>query len=325
MSDQNPSTPGSDGPDQPDATSTPTPPPPSEADYSPPPPPPSAADDSAPPPPDSAPPPPSAGSDAPPPPPAAGGGYPPPPPPPPPPAAGYPPPPQGSYPPAPGYPGAAPGRARLDIGQALSYGWNGFTKNISAVLLIVVAVVLVNVGLNALGLAFDNEFVTFLLSIIGFVVSLIITVGLIRAALSITDGDKPTLGEVFSGDRVVPYAIASIVLGAAFAVINIVGAITIILLPVTLIATAVLAFFVQFFGYAIVDERAGAFDGISRSFNLVKENLGEILLLWVVALGINILGALLCGIGLLVTIPLTAIAWAYAWRTLTGGRVAALA
>ena len=245
-------------------------------------------------------------------------------PPPPPASSGYPPPPQGGYPPAPGYPGAAPGRARLDIGQALSYGWNGFTKNVGAVLLIVLAVVVVNVGLNALSFAVDNEFVTFLLSLVGFVVGLIITVGLIRAALSITDGDSPKLGEVFSGDRVVPYAIASIVLGAAFAVINVVGAITIILLPFTLIVTLVLGFFVQFFGYAIVDEQAGAFDGISRSFNLVKANFGELILLWLVALGINILGALLCGIGLLVTIPLTAIAWAYAWRTLTGGRIAAL-
>ncbi len=290
MSDQNPSTPGTPEPERPD--STPVNPP----------------EGSNPPPPS---------------PPPAGGGYPPPPPPPPP--GGYPPPPQGAYPPPPpGYPGGAPGRERLDIGKALSYGWTGFTKNLGAVLLIVLVVVVVNVGINALGLVFDNQFVTFVLSLVGFVVGLIITVGLIRAALSITDGDQPTLGEVFSGDRVVPYAIAALVLGAAFAVINVFGAITIILLPVTLIVTLVLGFFVQFFGYAIVDERAGAFDGISRSFNLVKENLGELILLWLVALGINILGALLCGVGLLVTIPLTAIAWAYAWRTLTGGRIAAL-
>jgi hypothetical protein len=249
----------------------------------------------------------------------------PPPPPPPPTGDAYPPPQPGAYAPMPGGPpppGSPAGRERLDVGRALSYGWAGFTANLGPVLLIVLAVVVVGVGVNALSLAFSNEFVSFLLSLVAFVVGLVIALGLIRAALTITDGAKPSIGEVFTGDGVVQYAIASIVLGAAFAVINFVGVITIILFPITFILTAVLGFFVQFFGYAIVDENSGAFEGIQRSFQLVRSNLGELILLWLVALGVNIVGALLCGVGLLVTIPLTAIAWAYAWRTLTGGQVA---
>jgi uncharacterized membrane protein len=101
--------------------------------------------------------------------------------------------------------------------------------------------------------------------------------------------------------------------------------ITILLLPVTFLATLVLGFFVQFFGYAILDENVGAIDGIRRSFDVVKTGFGELLLLWLAAVGINIVGALLCGVGLLVTLPVTAIAWAFAWRRLTGGPIAALA
>ena len=190
-----------------------------------------------------------------------------------------------------------------------------------AVLLIVLVVVVVGVGLNALAAVIDNGFLSFLVSLVAFVVGFVLTLGVIRAALTITDGQRPSVGEVFQGDGVLQYILASIVLGAAFTVLNILGIITLVLFPITLIVTWVLAFFVQFFGYAILDEDTGAFNGISRSFDLVKGNFGELILLWLVALGINILGALLCGIGLLVTLPVTAIAWAYAWRQLTGGVV----
>jgi uncharacterized membrane protein len=223
--------------------------------------------------------------------------------------------------PAPGY-APAPASGSVGVGDALGYGWKGFTANVASILLIVLAVVVVNLGLNWLSTTVDNAFLSFLLSLIAFVVGFFIALGLIRAALTITDGQKPNVGELFRGEGVAQYALASIVLGLGFALINVLGLITILLLPVTFIATLVLGFFVQFFGYAILDENVSAFEGIGRSFDVVKRNFGELLLLWLAALGINILGALLCGIGLLVTLPVTAIAWAYAWRRLTGGVIA---
>jgi uncharacterized membrane protein len=213
-------------------------------------------------------------------------------------------------------------RSTLSIGDALGYGWKGFTANIGSVLLIVLAVVVVSAGVNWLATIVDNAFLQFVMSLVGFVVGFIIALGLIRAALTITDGHKPSIGEVFKGEGVLQYAIASIVLGLAFSLINVIGLATILLLPVTFIVTLILGFFVQFFGYAILDENKSAFEGISRSFEVVKANFGELLLLWLAAVGINIVGALLCGVGLLVTIPVTAIAWAYAWRRITGGPVA---
>ena len=306
-------------------------PPPDPADV--PPPPSSGGDAAAPPPPpgDQAappPPPPPAGGSPPPtgdyPPPPSGatpapGGYPPPPPPP---GGAYPPPPGGNPPPG-GYP--PPARSALSVGDAISYGWKGFTANVGSVLLIVLVVVLVGIGLNVLGVVFDNDFLQLVFSILGSIVGFVMALGLIRAALAITDGRKPEVGQLFQGDGAVQYIIAAIVLGVGFAVLNFIGAVTILLLPVTFIVTLVLGFFVQFFGYSILDENLGAFDGIRRSFVVVRDNLGDLILLWLAALVINMGGALLCGVGLLVTLPLTAIAWAYAWRRVTGGPVAPLA
>lgn len=212
----------------------------------------------------------------------------------------------------------------MSVGEALRYGWKGFTANVGAVLLIVLVVVVVGAGLNLLASIIDNDFLRLVANIIGTVVGFVMALGLIRAALTITDGRKPTVGEVFQGEGVVQYIIAAVVLGLGFAVLNFLGALTILLFPVTFIVTLVLGFFVQFFGYAILDEDKDAFEGISRSFQVVRSNFGDLLLLWLAAVGINILGALLCGVGLLVTLPLTAIAWAYAWRRITNGPVAPL-
>jgi uncharacterized membrane protein len=81
-----------------------------------------------------------------------------------------------------------------------------------------------------------------------------------------------------------------------------------------------------FYGYAIVDERTGsATEAIGMSWNLVSKNVGQLLLLFILLLVINFGGAILCGIGLLFTYPLTAVAVAFAWRRISGGPVAALA
>jgi hypothetical protein len=263
---------------------------------------------------------------------------PPPPPPPPPPGAQAvppaaaaaaavppPPPPPGYAPvPAPGY-APAPASGSVSVGDAIGYGWKGFTANVGSILLIVLVVVVVGGGLNVLATSIDNTVLSFIVSLIGFVVGFFLSLGLIRAALTVADGEKPNVGELFQGEGVAQYAIASIVLGLAFALLNLVGLVTIILLPATFLVTLVLSFFVQFFGYSILDDKVSAFEGIGRSFDVVKKNFGELLLLWLAALAINIAGALLCGVGLLVSLPVTAIAWAYAWRRLTGGVVAPLA
>ncbi len=62
---------------------------------------------------------------------------------------------------------------------------------------------------------------------------------------------------------------------------------------------------------------------MKRSYELASANVGSLLGLAVLCIVINIAGALLCGIGLLVSLPVTAIATAFAWRVLTHGVIAA--
>lgn len=239
-----------------------------------------------------------------------------------------PPPPPGDQPPPPppppppgGYGAAAPGPSGgpdLDVGAAISYGWNGFTRNVGPLLLITLVVVLLSVGLSLGGqFAFGDSFILSLAwNIVTTVISLIVAMGLIRAALAVVDGRTPELGMLFQSEGFVPYLVASLLVGIGVGL----G------LLLCLIPGLILAFLFAFYGYAIVDGRTN--DGVEAmkiSWQLVSANVGSLILLFLLVLAINFAGALLCGLGLFITYPLTAIAVAYAWRRMTGGPIAAQA
>lgn len=226
-----------------------------------------------------------------------------------------PPPPPPDQPPAAGGPPPSSG-GNLDAGAAISYGWKGMTQNLGTFLLIALVIVVIQVVLSVIGYGFDNYWVSMIWNILVWIVGLILAMGLIRAALSVVDGGRPEVGMLFRTERLAPYLIASILVGLAVGV----G------LILCIIPGLILAFLFAFFGYAIVDGRTDeAIESMKVSWNLVSKNVGSLILLFILVFLINLVGALLCGIGLLFTYPITAVALAYAWRTISGGRVAQLA
>ncbi len=66
----------------------------------------------------------------------------------------------------------------------------------------------------------------------------------------------------------------------------------------------------------IIDKNSGVFQSLGESRRLMKGNWGAYSLLITVTVGINLLGALLLGLGLLVTVPLTAVTFAKAYTVL---------
>lgn len=77
---------------------------------------------------------------------------------------------------------------------------------------------------------------------------------------------------------------------------------------------------VLFFSYPfiIVEKDAPVIEAIRQSYQITKDNLGTVVLYFLTAAGINLLGALACCIGLLISSPLTLIASAGLYRTLSG-------
>lgn len=91
----------------------------------------------------------------------------------------------------------------------------------------------------------------------------------------------------------------------------------------------VFAFFAQYATYFAVDRGLGPVDAIKASVQMVKNNLGPTFLVYLITLLVGFvaqLGSLLCGIGLLFTMPvglaLTGLIHVYTYRRLTGGVIA---
>ena len=72
----------------------------------------------------------------------------------------------------------------------------------------------------------------------------------------------------------------------------------------------------QYFLFFIIDRNLGAVDSIKASWKFVGDNLGPLILIYLLGMLIAFVGALLCGLGLLVAVPVIVLAQAFAYRTL---------
>ena len=236
---------------------------------------------------------------------------PPPPPPPPPPPGSMPPPPP---PPPPGFGGSGPvGGGEFRVGDAVSYGWNATVKNIGPMLVITIVILLVQAVLRFVGAGFHNNLLAAAWNIMLFVVGLVLAMGLIRAALRVTDGGRPDVNQLTQTDDFLPYLLVAIITGVLIGI----G------LLLCIVPGIIVAVFVGFAGYVVIDQHeTDPIAAVKRSFEIVKPKFGPIIgLLFLLAL-INIVGALLCGVGLLFTYPMTAVTLAYTYRTLNGQPIA---
>jgi uncharacterized membrane protein len=304
-----------------------TPPPPPPGYGTPPPPPPGYG---APPPPGYGPPP--GGYNPPGPPPGSGPppGYGAPPPPPP----GYGPAPAG-YPPQPGY-GIRP-KPAFSVAEAFTWAWNQFTKNAVALIVptLVYGVLLgATWGVIALGHSvgttttspdgYNFIFTTNLgggglvILIIGYLVAYAIGAfaqsAFLSGCLDMADGQPVTIGSFFKPRN----------LGMVFLAALLVGVLTAIASSLCFIPGLILGIFAQFTIPFVIDRSQSAIKGLTSSFSTVSSNFANSLLVWLVEVAAIIVGALACGVGLLVAAPVAALVLVYAYRKLSGGQVVPL-
>ena len=213
-------------------------------------------------------------------------------------------------------PGAAPqpSAARLDIGAALSYGWEKFVANLGTMILIVAIFFGVQLVFNIVvqflrpnGLI-TGLLVTGVIIAIAVFVGFMIEAGLIRAALAITEGRPPEANMMFSTERLVPFAIGAVIV----ALLSFVG------ILVCCIGYVVVRLFLLFWGFYILDPKRNnePMDAIKNSFNLVSKNAGDVLVFAIVVVVINIVT---CGLA----IGVTEIATGYAYKQLNGDPISA--
>ena len=220
-------------------------------------------------------------------------------------------------------PATRPAATALSVGDAIRYGWERFKANpwtwIGAV---VIAAVIQSVLNGLFGNrstfrvdTFGQSFWTvswIVGSIVTTVVGYLINAAFVRGALHEVDGRRPGLGAFFRFTNVGNVILASVLVGVMTAV-------GLILLVIPGLIVAFLSWWTLQF---VIDRDDTAVEGIRSSFRSISSQAGTLFLLALALIGINILGAIPLGLGLLITVPLSTIASTYAYRIVSGRGVA---
>ncbi len=213
-----------------------------------------------------------------------------------------------------------------DIGQSLKLGWQTMKTNFWFFLVLLIAVGVISSLLQ--GIAEKAQNVATIFVLINIVFTVIYRMGFIRIFLNYVDNDEVDAGTVFSCIPLFFKFIAGTIL-FALAVAG-APALTMILYvktmsPIFAIASAALvilsivyAIRFSFYGWLIIDEELGPVEALRVSAEITDGIKWDLLGFYIVIGIINMLGAMVLGIGLLATIPATGVAMAFVYRNLIG-------
>ncbi len=199
----------------------------------------------------------------------------------------------------------------FSIKEALSFGWETFSKHIWYFLALFLGL---SVIFSILGfmqeIAKEMRPPLFVaLNLIGVVFNVIISIGLIRMALSFVHKTKASIRESFtpSAQFFFPYIVGSFL----YALIIIGGTILLIIPGIIWAVTY------QFYAYFILDKKSSPREALRQSARITKGVRLKLFGFMILIVIFNIIGALLFGIGLLVTIPVTLLAIAFTYQKLS--------
>ncbi len=216
------------------------------------------------------------------------------------------------------------------MGNAFSYAWKKFTENLLPLVLITLLLVIASAVIQGISIPFRPSatvnsdgtisgggffgiamIVSLFFGALSYAVTLIVQSGIVKGALNLTRGEGIDVGKAFQG-----IDFAQVIVTAILTAIGVFVGLVLCILP-----GIIFAFLTSFALYFVVDRNMQAIDAIKASIALVRDNVGSLLLFFLASFAAYIVGACLCGVGLLAAIPVVVIAQAYTFRTLTGDTV----
>lgn len=193
-------------------------------------------------------------------------------------------------------------------GDMIRFGWEAFKKRPWFLIGALVITTIVSYLVGFVSGLFGNEGLE---SIAGFVInvaaSILISMGTTALLLKAHDSvESVSYRELWHPQPFWSYLGVTII----FALATVVGFIL-------LIIPGIIVFLAYQFGeYIVIDRNLGPVEALEESARITKGNRWELLWLFLMIIGINILGALALLVGLLVTVPVSWLAIVHAYRTL---------
>ena len=194
-------------------------------------------------------------------------------------------------------------------GEAVRFGWNIMKSNLGFFigLLIVAALLYIVPSIIAERVAKENVLLGAIFHIGDGVLSIIISIGLIKIALRFCDNEKGTFADLFTQYRL----FFKYLFGSTLYVLIVIGGMILLIIP-----GFIWAIKFWFYDYFIVDKGVGPIEALKRSSAITKGIKWNSFVFFLLLGGINLVGALCLLIGLFATIPTTLVAAAFVYRKL---------
>jgi uncharacterized membrane protein len=196
-------------------------------------------------------------------------------------------------------------------GEALRFGWTTTRANLAPLLMI---------GASGLGLSILSQALTrgggagMFLGLAVQLAQLALVLVLARVSLRLYDGEPVDLsqpGPLVQGYW--PFVLTMFLYGILVSI-----GFALLIIPGVLLGLA--------FGYAplfTADGQKDLVEAFRASSRLTRGYRGQLFGLWLLVIGVNVLGAMALGIGVVVTVPMSALALVYAFRRMQGRTEAA--
>jgi uncharacterized membrane protein len=198
---------------------------------------------------------------------------------------------------------------KFSLEEALRFGWETLKKYPAFLVGVVLFLALINYAPILIETYAREKVGDYLIPfrIVFTIFQVILNMGVLRITLLYVDGEQAEPRDLFACAHLFfTYFAASLV----FVLFVFLG------LLLFIIPGVVLALKFQFYDYFIIDKKAGIMESIEKSGKLTEGVLMDLFLFALALFGINLLGFLFVGIGLLVTMPISMVARAHVYRQL---------
>lgn len=192
------------------------------------------------------------------------------------------------------------------VGEALRFGWLKTKEHSGLLFKVMLALFALEVAQQILNRTIEGTLIGALASIALAVLSIVMSAGLCVITLRLARGKAAHFGDLFPWSRMVwLFFLASLLMWLA-----IVGGLILLIIPGIVILIRL-----SFVRYAVVDGM-GPVEGLKRSWAMTRGHWWHIFGFVLAMLGLNIVGAMLLLVGLLVTVPVSMMAWAHVYLKL---------
>lgn len=194
------------------------------------------------------------------------------------------------------------------IGEAFGESWKVTRANFGRIWGYLGMVWAVSFGFNII-VAFWGKEASAVASLIVMVLSVVLTLSFIRVMLMLVDKRETKLDDLFwfEAKTIWAYLVASVLY-----YLIVMGGLLLFIIP-----GIIWTYMFMMYAYAIADKGMGAVESLQYSRKLTRGNKGKIFSLMILVMLMNLGGALLLLLGLIVTVPLSAVIMAWTYRRLT--------